>query len=272
MSSVEQIIEKRIVVHAKAETVYRALTEGRALARWFANRAESKPVPGGSLLLMWGAGEQTEGARAVFSRLVPGREVALQWVSKIKPGETIAVNGLHESTFTISPSPEGVIVAMRYTADPPPADSERMKMDQDWDQALVSLKSLCEGPDAPLGDEARAAMERRASAAAGAGAEPIEAVHVVATPRRAAARPKAGGKKKPAKKAKTARKSTKKRAKVAKKAKTKAKAKGKKAARRPAKKSAARPARKAAKKKAGSAKRARSSARKPARKKPAKKR
>jgi uncharacterized protein YndB with AHSA1/START domain len=260
MSSVEQIIEKRIVIHAKAETVYRALTEARALARWFANRAESKPVPGGSLLLMWGAGEQTEGARAVFSRLVPGREIALQWVSKIKPGETIAVSGLHESTFTISPSPEGVIVAMRYTADPPPADSERMKMDQDWDQALVSLKSLCEGPDAPTGDQGR--MER-ATATGGAGDEPIEAVHVVGTGRR----PKTSGKKKPAKKAKGAKKSTK----AAKKTRTKSKAK--KAARRPAKKSAARkgarPARKTAKKKASSAKRA---ARKPARKKAAKKR
>lgn len=254
MSSVEQIIEKRIVIHAKAETVYRALTEARALARWFANRAESKPVPGGSLLLMWGAGEQTEGARAVFSRLVPGREIALQWVSKIKPGETIAVSGIHESTFTISPSPEGVIVAMRYTADPPPADSERMKMDQDWDQALVSLKSLCEGPDAPAGPEGRS-MER---ASAGGAEEPIGAMNVVATARR-----KPAGRKKPAKKAKAAKKT-----------KTKSKAKAKKAARRPAKKSAARkgarrPARKAAKKKASSAKRA---ARKPARKKAAKKR
>jgi uncharacterized protein YndB with AHSA1/START domain len=262
MSSVEQIIEKRIVIHAKAETVYRALTEARALARWFANRAESKPVPGGSLLLMWGTGEQIEGARAVFSRLVPGREIALQWVSKIKPGETIAVSGLHESTFTISPSPEGVIVAMRYTADPPPADSERMKMDQDWDQALVSLKSLCEGPDAPTGEQGRA-TER--AGAAGADEEPIEAVNVVGTPRRAA-RSKAGGKKS-AKKAKAARKSTKTRAKAAKKTTTRSKAK--KAARRPAKKPAKKAAKKAATKKVRSAKRA---AKKPARKKAAKKR
>ena len=260
----EQVIEKRIVIHAKGETVYRALTESRALARWFANRAESKPVPGGSLLLMWGAGEQTEGARAVFTRLVPGREITLQWVSKIKPGETIAVSGMHQSTFTISPSPEGVIVAMRYTADPPPADSERMKMDQDWDQALVSLKSLCEGPDAPAGDDAASTRERGSAAASHD--ETIEAVNVVGTPRRSAARTKAGGKKKTAK-------TRTKRAKPAKKAKTKSKAK--KAARRPAKKSAARkaarrPARKAAKK--TSAKRARSSPKKPARKKPAKKR
>jgi len=242
MSSVDQIIEKRIVIHAKGETAFRALTEARSLARWFANRAESKPVEGGSLLLMWGTGEQVEGARATFTRLVPGREVSLQWVSKIKPGETIAVTGQHSSTFRIDPSPEGVIVTMRYMADPPPADNERMKMDQDWDQAMVSLKALCEGPDAPAGDEGAAGGPARA--ASGMGAEPIERVRVVATPK---AKKPAKAKAKPkAKKKAAAKKSAKPKKKVAAKAKKKP---AKKKVRSAAKRAKAKPKAKAKSKK-----------------------
>ncbi len=242
----EQVIEKRIVIRAKAETAFRALTESRSLARWFANRAESKAVEGGSLLLMWGTGEQVEGARATFTRLVPGREVSLQWVSKIKPGETIAVTGQHTSTFRIDPSPEGVIVTMRYMADPAPADHERMKMDQDWDQAMVSLKALCEGPDAPVSVEGGGAGASggagggasRGRAGGGMDADPIERVRVVATPKakkapkpkksKAAAKPKPKVKAKPKKKA-----APKKSAKPKKKAAAKAK---KKSAKKPAKK------------------------------------
>lgn len=145
-------IEKRIVIRAGAGTVYRALTESEALARWFADRAESRPIEGGSVVLMWGTGEQTRGARAVFTRLIPGSEASLRWVMKIQPGQSTPVAGSHESVFSIVANPEGVVVTMRDDMSPAPSDTDRAKMDQEWDQTLVALKTLCEGPDAPAAD------------------------------------------------------------------------------------------------------------------------
>lgn len=56
--------------------VYRALTGGKELARWFVAKAESDARPGGRLALTWkgiGTGEYR------FLKLVAGREVAFSW-------------------------------------------------------------------------------------------------------------------------------------------------------------------------------------------------
>ena len=246
------VIEKRIVIHAKPETVYRALTEPRYLAKWLADRAEAKPVAGGSLLLYSGVGETAKGVDAAYTELVPGRTVRFRWIARILGGQKSAERGHHENAFLIVESPDGVIVTMRDHESPPPTDPERMKTEQGWDQVLVALKTLCEGPEAP-------------------GKEPPPAdwsdVGVIAISKssRAAARPKGATKKgkgpKPARKAKKA-----KRAGKAKKAKKRPRpARRAKAKKRSARRAPARGGRKTARK---GAKRA---ARKPARRKAARK-
>ncbi len=63
-------------IDAPPEKVYRALTGGKELARWFAAKADSDARPGGRLALTWrgiGTGEYR------FLKLAPGREVAFSW-------------------------------------------------------------------------------------------------------------------------------------------------------------------------------------------------
>lgn len=143
------VIEKRIVIHAKPETVYRTLTESRFLARWLADKADARPVPGGALLLYSGVGDSAKGVEAAYTELVPNRSVRFRWVARISSGERTAEKGVHENAFLIDESPDGVIVTMRDEESPAPSDSERMKTEQGWDQVLVALKTLCEGPEAP---------------------------------------------------------------------------------------------------------------------------
>ena len=151
------VIEKRIVIHAKPETVYRALTESRYLAKWLADTAEAKPVPGGSLLLYSGAGESAKGVDAAYTEIIPNRSVRFRWIARILGGQKTAERGTHENAFIIVESPDGVIVTMRDHESPPPSDPERVKTEQGWDQVLVALKTLCEGPEAP--GKAQAAVE-----------------------------------------------------------------------------------------------------------------
>ena len=153
----EGVIEKRIVIHAKPETVYRALTESRYLAKWLADTAEAKPVPGGSLLLYSGAGESAKGVDAAYTEIIPNRSVRFRWIARILGGQKTAERGTHENAFLIVESPDGVIVTMRDHESPPPSDPERVKTEQGWDQVLVALKTLCEGPEAP--GKAQAAVE-----------------------------------------------------------------------------------------------------------------
>jgi uncharacterized protein YndB with AHSA1/START domain len=236
------VIEKRIVIHAKPETVYKALTESASLGRWLADGADSNPVEGGSLSIYRGAGETLDGARAVYVQLVPNRLVKIRWVEKMKPGETRAVSGDHECTFSIDENPEGVVVTMGDDESPPPSDQERLKREQGWDETLVALKSLCEGPDAPRVPEAPAAAMPAARPAAKT-ARPTSkkpAKKKVKSAKKPARRKAAKkGAKRSAKKAKTSGRNAAKRGarRPAKKAKRKAKGKAKKA---PAKKKGAR--------------------------------
>ncbi len=41
-------IENSVTIKASPEAVFRALTEGKELARWFPSSAESDPRPGGA--------------------------------------------------------------------------------------------------------------------------------------------------------------------------------------------------------------------------------
>ncbi len=241
------VIEKRIVIHARPDTVYRALTESRYLAKWLADKADAKPVAGGSLLLYSGVGDTAKGVDAAYTELVPGRTVRFRWIARILGGQKTAERGHHENAFLIVESPDGVIVTMRDHEAPAPTDSERLKTEQGWDQVLVALKTLCEGPEAP-------------------GKEPppaewgdVEVVAVAGPSQRVSGKSKKGGKKKAAKKKGKKPKRAKKAARKAKGARKAGKArKAKKAKKRAARKA---PRRKAARKAAKKA-RGRKSARK----------
>lgn len=250
----DRVIEKRIVIHAKPEIVYCALTEAAALGRWLAESAEANAVEGGALSIYFGAGPERKGGRARFLRLVPGRLVRYRWTEEIGPEGTRPVSGDHECQFSIDDNPEGVVVTMTDERSPGPADPERIKTEQRWDEMLVALKALCEGPDAPVAEAPAAA--------------PVVAPRPAARPKRPAAkRPARKPAKKPARRPakraarKPARKVARKaarpaRAKAARKAPRKAARKGKapasrraaRAAKKVARKRATRPARKGARK------------------------
>lgn len=244
------VIEKRIVIHAKPETVYRALTESRYLSKWLADRAEAKAVAGGSLLLYSGVGDTAKGVDAAYTELVPGRMVRFRWIARISGGQKSVERGHHENAFQIVESPDGVIVTMRDQESPTPTDSERQKTEQGWDQVLVALKTLCEGPEAPGKEPPPAADWGEVEYAAIASPSRTSA----AKPKKAAKKAKKAGKKKGkkpkgrAKKAKKAKKAGRAR-KAAKK--SRRKAPRRKVARRTARKArrSAKPKRKKAAKK-----------------------
>ncbi len=188
----DRVIEKRIVIHAKPEIVYRALTESGSLGRWLADRAVSYPVVGGTLDIARGDGDSLDGARALFIQLVPNRMVRIRWQTRVKAGVSQAVSGDHECAFAIDENPEGVVVRMSDEESPAPPDPERLKREQTWDETLVALKSLCEGPDAPRPEMAgpSAAPARRAPKPLAA-ARPAPKKAARAKPKKAK-RPKAG--------------------------------------------------------------------------------
>lgn len=53
-------IEKEIAIDATPDEVWRALTEGEELKRWFPLDARVKPGVGGSVWLSWGEGSEWE--------------------------------------------------------------------------------------------------------------------------------------------------------------------------------------------------------------------
>src|SRR5688572_11193401 len=66
MKMSERKIDLAIEVNAPVEAVWRALTEGEELSRWFAPSARVNPGKGGSVWLSWGPGVEGEGRIEVW--------------------------------------------------------------------------------------------------------------------------------------------------------------------------------------------------------------
>jgi uncharacterized protein YndB with AHSA1/START domain len=92
----EKTVEAEITIDADAETVWRALTEGEQLKRWFPLDARVTPGEGGALWLSWGEGMDWEAPIALWE---PNRHLrtadpapsktAIDYYIESKGGETV---------------------------------------------------------------------------------------------------------------------------------------------------------------------------------------
>ncbi|HVR38720.1 MAG TPA: SRPBCC domain-containing protein [Thermoanaerobaculia bacterium] len=93
----EKKIEVEVAIDADAETVWRALTDGEELSRWFPLDARVKPGVGGSLWLSWGEGADWEAPIEVWEpnkhlRTVDtfeAQRIAVDYYIESRGGETV---------------------------------------------------------------------------------------------------------------------------------------------------------------------------------------
>jgi uncharacterized protein YndB with AHSA1/START domain len=94
--SEERKITNEIVLPADADTVWRAVSEGEELAKWFPLDARVKPGAGGSVWLSWGEGADWEAPIRIWE---PGKhlrtvdpapsKMAVDYIIESRGGETV---------------------------------------------------------------------------------------------------------------------------------------------------------------------------------------
>lgn len=92
----ETVVANEITIEADAETVWRALTEGEELKRWFPLDARVTPGEGGAVWLSWGEGMDWEAPIEIWApgqhlRTVdpPPSRVAVDYYIESRGGETV---------------------------------------------------------------------------------------------------------------------------------------------------------------------------------------
>ena len=135
-------IEKRVWIRATAETVFRALTDSKELARWFCDRALSDPREGGELIAHWTTGKSSLKGRALFTRIVRPSSVELLWIDDGR-GEQPEVSK-HTLRYDIRSKSEMTEVFM-LDQDENASDEDAFNiLDQGWNTVLLELKDFCE--------------------------------------------------------------------------------------------------------------------------------
>jgi uncharacterized protein YndB with AHSA1/START domain len=144
MNSSAGIIEKKVLIQASPEVIFRALTDAKDIAHWFCDRVTSDPKVGGELKAYWRMGRsgQAQRGRAVYTKLTPNSQVELHWLDD-GAGETQNA-GRHIIRYTIRLKRETSEVTLRDEG-PPLADEETNELlDQGWIGLLRDLKDHCE--------------------------------------------------------------------------------------------------------------------------------
>lgn len=91
----DKTVEAEITIDADAATVWRALTEGEELKRWFGLDARVTPGAGGAIALSWGEGEWEapielwEPNRHLRTVDAPPSKAAIDYYIEAKGGETV---------------------------------------------------------------------------------------------------------------------------------------------------------------------------------------
>jgi uncharacterized protein YndB with AHSA1/START domain len=87
-------IEKEVTIAATPEEVWRALTDGEMINRWYAPEARVQPGVGGNIFISWGPGFEGETAIEIWepnrrlSTRNPKRPIAVDYVLEGKGGTT----------------------------------------------------------------------------------------------------------------------------------------------------------------------------------------
>ena len=135
-------IEKRVWIKASAETVYRALTNSKELARWFCDRADCNPCEGGELIAFWKTGKDGQKGRAIFTGVVPERRLELLWLEDGRDLQTDSPK--HTLSYTIKSKSGMIEVVMVDNDDAVPDEETYAFLDQGWNTVLLELKDYCE--------------------------------------------------------------------------------------------------------------------------------
>jgi uncharacterized protein YndB with AHSA1/START domain len=138
------IIEKKVLIQASPDVIFRALTEAKEVAQWFCDRATSDPKVGGELKAYWrmGPGGQAQRGRAIFTALVPGAQVELHWIDE---GDGAgAATDRHTICYMIRFKRGTSEVTVRDEG-PPFADEESCAvLGEGWISVLRDLREHCE--------------------------------------------------------------------------------------------------------------------------------
>jgi len=132
-------IEKKVWIQASAATIFQALTEAKALEKWFCDKASCEPREGGELSARWDFWKPPNKGRARFTRIVPDLALELQWIDD---------GGNAESSHTLSYeiiARSGMTELVMIDKDIMPLDEETFAfIDQGWNSVLRELKDYCE--------------------------------------------------------------------------------------------------------------------------------
>jgi uncharacterized protein YndB with AHSA1/START domain len=135
-------ISKKVWIKASPETVYKALTESKQLARWFCDRASCDPREGKEFVACWKSGKSSRQGRALFTRVVPDSLLELLWIDDGE-GERPESAG-HTLSYEIR-SKSGMTELVMLDKDDSQTDEEACQfLDQGWNSVLLELKDYCE--------------------------------------------------------------------------------------------------------------------------------
>lgn len=141
------LIQKRVLIQASPETIYSALTDAKELVRWFCDRADSDPRPGGEFRAQWHTGGVGRYGLALFREVVPFSYVALDWVDE---GDDQKDGVRHQLTYNIRSGRYGCEVVIRDEGRPLPDQEALSILEDGWITVLRDLKDHCEAKERSL--------------------------------------------------------------------------------------------------------------------------
>ncbi len=122
------ILEKSVTVNATPAKIFKALITADELEKWSADHAQADPKIGGSIACIRGEREM----RGVFKRLIPNKEVAIEWDrhDHILPEDL--------TVFRLEKTSKGTKVFVDDFALP----EEVARIDEEWNMQLKRLKKV----------------------------------------------------------------------------------------------------------------------------------
>jgi uncharacterized protein YndB with AHSA1/START domain len=141
-------IRKRVFIQASASTIYRALTDAKALGQWFCDKATSDARVNGELTAYWRAGKTGMRGLAVYRQLIPDTLVDLLWVDDGSGANPAGAT--HCLVYTIARKKNACEVVVEDLDSAPSDDKTYAILDKGWNAVLNELKDYCESAERSL--------------------------------------------------------------------------------------------------------------------------
>jgi uncharacterized protein YndB with AHSA1/START domain len=138
MTDTERTIEQELLIAADPDAVWKALTEGDEIMRWFAIDARSDPRPGGVVQLRWNENNAYEDCEIV--EWDPQSRLTLTWRTSIDPDRNLPLE------FRLQRTDGGTLLRMVHSGFLTDAswDDEFDSHARGWNYELRSLKYYLE--------------------------------------------------------------------------------------------------------------------------------